>query len=84
MVHLVLQDNAADMEKAMHDASLPSFGCVVEEGVTSQRAVIDILSICSKSVGHFKHSTTAYSHFHEIQKLFEIPIHRLQQDIPTR
>lgn len=52
-MHLVLRENAASMEKAMRDASLPSFGCfahslqlVVEEGVTSQRAVIDILSIC--------------------------------------
>jgi len=42
-VHLVLRDNAANMAKAMQEASLPSFGCfahslqlVVEDGVLSQ------------------------------------------------
>ena len=87
-VHLVLRDNAASMEKAMRDALLPSFGCfvqlVVEEGVIAQRAVTDILTTCRKAVGHFKHSATAYNHFHEIQKRLGIATHRLQQDIKTR
>lgn len=67
-VHLVLRDYAANMAKAMREASLPSLGCfahslqlVVEDGVLSQHAVIDILAICS-IIGHFKHSTVAYGH----------------------
>ena len=75
----------------MRDALLPSFGCfahtlqlVVEEGVIAQRAVTDILTTCRKVVGHFKHSATAYNHFHEIQKRLGIATHRLQQDIKTR
>lgn len=90
-VHLVLRDNAANMAKAMRDAGLPSFGCfahtlqlVVEDGVLAQRAVIDVLSVCRKIVGHFKHSTTAYSHLQAIQEQLGLPKHRLQQDIKTR
>ena len=83
-VHLVLRDNAASVEKAMRDALLPSFGCfahtlqlVVEEGVIAQRAVTDILTTCRKVVGHFKHSATAYNHFHEIQKRLGIATHKI-------
>ena len=67
-VHLVLRDNAANMAKAMRDASLTSLGCfahtlqlVVHDGVLSQRVVMDTLAVCRKIVGHFKHSSTAYS-----------------------
>ena len=79
------------MVKAMREASLPSFGCfahslqlVVEDGVLSQRAVIDVLATCRKIVGHFKHSTVAYSRLCSIQERLDIPQHRLQQDIRTR
>ena len=90
-VHLVLRDKAANMVKAMQEASLPSFGCfahslqlVVEDGVLSQRAVIDVLATCRKIVGHFKHSTIAYSRLCSIQQCLDIPQHHLQQDIQTR
>ena len=48
-VHLVLRDNAAKMAKAMQEASLPSFFWMLrpfttEDGVLSQRAVIDFLA----------------------------------------
>ena len=65
-VHLIIHDNASNMMKASREAKLPSMGCfahtlqlVVNEGVLSQRAVIDILAITRKIVGHFKHSTLA-------------------------
>ena len=63
-VHLIIHDNASNMKKASQEAQLPSLGCfahtlqlIVNEGVLSQRAVIDILAICQKIVGHFKHLT---------------------------
>ena len=87
-VHLVLRDNAANMAKA---ASLPSLGCfahtlqlIVHGGVLSQRAVQDTLAICRKIVGHFKHSSTAYSRLHAIQNSLGLPQCRLQQDVSTR
>ena len=61
------------MMKASREAKLPSMGCfahtlqlVVNEDVLSQRAVIDILAISHKIVGHFKHSTLAYHRLNEI------------------
>ena len=90
-VHLVLRDNAANMAKAMRDASLPSLGCfahtlqlVVHDGVLSQRVVMDTLAVCRKIAGHFKHSSTAYSRLNTIQQNLGLPQHRLQQDVSTR
>ena len=58
----MLWDNTANILKAMPEASLPSLGCfahflqlVVEDGVLSQRAVIDAFATCRTIVGHFKH-----------------------------
>jgi len=90
-VHLVLRDNAANMAKAMRDASLPTLGCfahtlqlVVHDGVLSQRVVMDTLAVCRKIVGHFKHSSTAYSRLNTIQQNLGLPQHRLQPDVSTR
>ena len=90
-VHLVLRDIAANMAKAMREASLPSLGCfahslqlVVEDGVLSQRAVTDVLATCRTIVGHFKHSSVAYGRLRSIQERLGVPQHRLQQDVCTR
>ena len=52
-VQLVLRDIAANMEKAMRDAAIPSYGCfahslqlVVNDGVLVQRCVNESLAIC--------------------------------------
>ena len=52
-VQLVLRDNAANMEKAMRDAAIPSYGCfthslqlVVNDGVLVQCCVNELLAIC--------------------------------------
>ena len=89
-VHLVLWDNAANMAKAMREAALPSLGCfahtlqlVVDDGVLSQRAVMDVLAVCS-IVGHFRHSSLAYSRLNSIQEHLGLPQHHLQQDVRTR
>lgn len=90
-VHLIIHDNASNMMKGSREAKLPSMGCfahtlqlVVNEGVLSQRAVIDILAISRKIVGHFKHSTLAYHRLNEIQDKLSMDNHRLVQDEPTR
>ena len=86
-----MHDNASNMMKASREAKLPSMGCfahtlqlVVNEGVLSQRAVIDILAISRKIVGHFKHSTLGYHRLNEIQDKLSMDKHRLVQDEPTR
>ena len=87
-VHLVLRDNAANMTKAMRDASLTSLGCfahtlqlVIHDGVLFQRVVMDTLAVCRKIVGHFKHSSTAYSRLNTIQQNLGLPQYQLQQDV---
>lgn len=65
-VHLVVTDHTSNITKAMHDASLPHFGCfahslqlVINDGLLSQRAVIDIMAICKNIVEHFYQSSIA-------------------------
>ena len=90
-VHLVLRDNASNMERAMKDAGVNSFGCfahslqlVVHDGVLNQRAVSDLLAVCRRIVGHFKRSTKATDKLKDIQQSLAIPNHRLKQDEVTR
>ena len=61
-----------------------SLQLVVEDGVFSQRAVTDVLATCRTIVGHFKHSSVAYSCLCSIQERLEVPQRRLQQDVCTR
>ena len=79
------------MVKAIDDMGFTSPGClahtlqlVVHDGVLSQRAVLDVLSICRRIVGHFKHSSLACGSLRKIQANLGLPIHTLKQDVPTR
>ena len=79
-VHLFLRDNAANMEHAMKDAGVISFGyfahslhLVVHDGVLSQQGVSDLLSLCRTIVGHFKRSTKAADKLKEIQQNLGLP-----------
>ena len=46
--------------------------------------MVDLLSICRGTVGHFKHSSLAYGKLHQIQESLNLPRHRLKWDEPTR
>ncbi|MCH9715790.1 MAG: hypothetical protein K0U52_01720 [Gammaproteobacteria bacterium] len=90
-VHVFLRDNAKNIVKAINDAGIIGQGClahtlqlVVQDGVLSQRAVLDVLAVCRRIVGHFKHSATACCAFQKIQQNLGIPQHTLKQDVPTR
>lgn len=89
-VHVILRDNARNMEKAMKDADLPSLPCMVHtlqvavnEGILFQRSVSDIIPAGRHIVGHFKHSQLAYSLLHALQTQLGQPLKRLQ-DVPMR
>ncbi|CAI5670007.1 unnamed protein product [Oreochromis niloticus] len=76
------------MIKAMNDAGLPSLPCVAHtlqlafhEGLLAQRSIADAIAVGRKIVGHFKHSTLAYSRLEDIQGQLNQPIKRLQQDV---
>ena len=89
-VHCILRDNGSNMIKAMDEACLPSFGCfahtlqlVIQDGLLSQRVVIDLLAVCRSIVGHFKHSSIAYHKLATIQENLRLPKHTLKQDVFT-
>ena len=75
MVHVVLRDNAHNMEKAMNEGGVASLGCMahslqlaVNEAVLSQRAVSDCVAIGRKIVGHFRQSQVASSALRKLQR----------------
>ena len=81
-VYLVLHDNASNMEKAMRDEDLNSYGCfahtlqlIVKDGAIGQWAVSNLLSVCGNIVGHFKCST--------VKQRLDLPQHHMKQDEPN-
>ena len=77
---MVLWDNAANMAKAMREKAVPSLRyfahtlqLVFDDGILLQRAVMDVLAVCKSIVGHFWHSSLAYSHLNSIQERLGFP-----------
>ena len=75
-VHVILRDNARNMEKAMRVAAYPSLPCMahtlqlaVHEGILAQRAIKDVIAIGRRRIcDHFKHSQLSYSKLFAVQK----------------
>ena len=79
------------MVKAMSDRDFEDLGCfahtlqlVINDGILSQRVVIDLLAICRQIVGHFKRSPLAYDRLKLIQDRLRLKKHRLKQDVSTQ
>ncbi|KAL1256427.1 hypothetical protein QQF64_011972 [Cirrhinus molitorella] len=90
-VVLVLRDNGANMVKGLRLADIPDLSCtahslqlVVNDGLASQRAVIDVIAMLKKCVTHFQHSILAKQRLRNIQRDLGLPEHNLIQAVPTR
>ncbi|XP_049434779.1 zinc finger BED domain-containing protein 4-like [Epinephelus fuscoguttatus] len=90
-VTLVPRDSGANMVKGMRLAELPDLSCtahslqlVVNDGLSSQRAVTDIIAIIKKCATHFHHSILAKQRLKDIQKNLGLPQYNLVQAVPTR
>ena len=90
-VALVLRDSGANMVKGMRLAEIPDLSCtahslqlVVNDGLSSQRAVTNIIAILKKCATHFHHSILAKQCLKDIQKELGLPQHILIQTVPTR
>ncbi|XP_067284005.1 zinc finger BED domain-containing protein 4-like [Pseudorasbora parva] len=88
---LVLRDNAANMQKAMSEAGIPSVGCFahtlqlcIHDSLFSQQSVSDMIALARKTVGHFRHSSSAKSRLSALQQEFGLPNHHLIKDVSTR
>lgn len=57
---------------------------VIHDCIFKNQKFVEILGKCRKIVGHFSHSSLAYSKLRNIQENLKLPIHKLIQDITTR
>ncbi|XP_056100506.1 zinc finger BED domain-containing protein 4-like [Rhinichthys klamathensis goyatoka] len=90
-VVLVLRDSGANIVKGMRIAELPDMSCsahilqlVVNDGLNSQRAVQNILSVLKSCATHFNHSVLAKQRLAVIQQDLGLPAHAIIQAVPTR
>ncbi len=90
-VVLVLRDSGANIVKGMRIAELPDMSCsahilqlVVNDGLNSQRAVQNILSVLRSCATHFNHSLLAKQRLAVIQQDLGLPAHSIIQAVPTR
>ncbi|XP_040271834.1 LOW QUALITY PROTEIN: zinc finger BED domain-containing protein 4-like [Bufo bufo] len=89
-VLLVLRDSGANMVKGMKLAEVSDLSCMahtlqlVNDGVSSQRAVIDIIAMLKKCASHFHHSFIAKHRLRCIQSDLGLPQNSLIQAVPTR
>lgn len=87
----VVTENAPNIVKGMKELEVTNELCfihtlqlVIKDGIFSQRAVKDLISICRKIVGHFSLSAVASTKLSGIQKSQKLSVHKLLQDIETR
>uniref|UniRef100_A0A8C5QMC0 BED-type domain-containing protein n=1 Tax=Leptobrachium leishanense TaxID=445787 RepID=A0A8C5QMC0_9ANUR len=90
-VMLVLRDSGANMVKGMRLAEVSDLSCmahtlqlVVNEGLSSQRALIDIIAMLKRCATHFHHSIIAKQRLRSIQEDLDLPKNSLIQAVPTR
>jgi len=94
--HIVLRDNAKNMERCMSVANLPSLGCFahtmqlciqpkLSSSTDGAAFVSQLLSQCHSLVGHFSHSVQAKQRLRTIQQSIQgHPAKKLLQDVSTR
>nr|XP_029714017.1 zinc finger BED domain-containing protein 4-like [Aedes albopictus] len=90
-VHLILRDNAANMQKGLNDAELPNVGCFIHtlqlailDALECQKILKDALAKSRNIVTHFNHSPLACNKLSEIQENYGLPKRTLVQDVRTR
>ncbi|XP_065130356.2 zinc finger BED domain-containing protein 4-like [Paramisgurnus dabryanus] len=90
-VLLVLRDSGANMVKGMRLAEMPDLSCsahtlqlIINDGLSSQRVVGDILAKLKRIATHFNHSVIAQQRLSVIQKEVGVPQHSILQAVPTR
>lgn len=91
MIHLIVRDGAANITKGCNDAELKSVACtihtvqlIIKSGLSYQRAILDMLAVARRIVGHFNHSAAACSTFERIQLDLSMNPKKLIQDVSTR
>ena len=87
----VIHDNGRNVVNAMNLGNFPHLSClahtfqlVVKDGVLSSKNIQNLIALCRKLVGSFKHSSKSTKILKAAQQHLSLPQHRLIQDEPTR
>ena len=87
---VIVVDNARNMNVALRDISFAKIACfahtlqlIVLEALKCGQ-IPELLGKCRRLVGHFKHSSSASESLVSMQKLFNLLVHKLKQEVPTR
>lgn len=90
-VHTIVHDNAANMIKGISNTGYSSLSCflhtlqlVIHDAIFEQRSMKDTIANCRRITSHFNHSPLAYSKLENLQKQYNLPQHKLVQDVATR
>ena len=90
-VFTILRDSGANFVKGLNLIDIPHLSCfahslqlVVEDGLKTQRAVVNVIANVRKIVSHFNHSILAKQRLSAIQARLDIPHHSILQSVPTR
>ncbi|XP_041946911.1 LOW QUALITY PROTEIN: zinc finger BED domain-containing protein 4-like [Alosa sapidissima] len=90
-VVLVLNDSGANMVKGLRLGEIPDLSCsahtlqlVVNDGINSQRVVLDINAKLKNFAKHFNHSVLAKQKLNKILQELGLPEHSILQSEPTR
>lgn len=83
---LVPRDSGTNIVMGMRFTELPDLSCtahilqlVVNDGLASQRAIIDVIAILKKCATHFHHSILAKQRLQDIQREPGLPEHSIIQ-----
>ncbi|XP_064816522.1 uncharacterized protein LOC135533058 [Oncorhynchus masou masou] len=90
-VVLVLRDSGPNMVKGVRLAEPPDFSCsahtlqlVINDGLSCQRAVLNIIAMLESCATHFDHSVLAKQRLRAIQEELGLPKHSIIQAVQTR
>ena len=90
-VNCIVSDNAPNMLKGIKDSGYQGLPCfahtiqlVINKSVFQQATVKDLLKKSKAIVGHFSQSSNAARELLELQEEYDLPKHRLLQDVITR
>lgn len=91
LVGLILRDGGSNIVKAMTITEYSHFSCmahtlqlIVNEGLSSQRVVVDLVANLKRIATHFNHSTLAKHRLKNIQADLGLPQHAITQCVSTR
>lgn len=88
----IVSDNGSNIKNAInehlhkyhHPCVAHTLNLIVNDVITSNEELLNVIKKCRALVGHFKHSVFASTKLKEIQNQMNLPDLKVKQDVPTR